>query len=186
MPEFTPSLIIFLVGVCTLTLAAAITDFRSRRIPNKLTVPFFAAGLLYQAIFHQWSGLGDAGLAFLLGFGGLFVLWLVGGGGGGDVKLMGALSVWLGFQLTLRVMVVSTLLVIVGTMCIVLYSFTRRGMRKTKEKYVATAAVVKKGKKKVATVAETMADRQKRRVMAYAIPVAFATWAVLIWKLPTL
>jgi prepilin peptidase CpaA len=181
MPELTVSLVIFLVGVGLLTLAAAVTDVRSRRIPNALTVPFFFAGLVYQAVFRGWPGLGDAGLAFLLGFGTLLVLWLVGGGGGGDVKLMGALSAWLGLSLTMRVMVISMLLVIVGTGLVVLRSVTQRGMRKTKEKFIAQTTVTR-GKKR----GETLKSRQDRRVMAFAVPVALATWSVLLWKLPTL
>jgi hypothetical protein len=34
--------------------------------------------------------------------------------------------------------------------------------------------------------AETTEHKQQRRIMAYAIPVALATWMVLLWKLPTL
>ena len=177
----TLQLIVFLLGVGGFTLAAAVSDFRSRRIPNVMTVPFFVAGLVYQAVFNGWSGLGDAGLAFLLGFGTLFVLWLVGGGGGGDVKLMGALSAWLGGSLTMRVLVLSIIFVIAGTFCVVLLSMSRRGVRKTKDKFIAQT-VVKKGKVK----GETVVARQNRRVMAFAIPVALATWAVVIWKLPTL
>ncbi len=78
-----------LVAVAILTLAAMIWDFRLRRIPNRLTVPAFLLGIGYQAAFRGPAGLEDAGWAFLIGFGTLLVLWLVGGGGGGDVKLMG-------------------------------------------------------------------------------------------------
>jgi prepilin peptidase CpaA len=181
MPEMNPSLIVFLVGVGVFTLAAAISDFRSRRIPNAMTVPFFVAGLVYQGVANGWSGLADAGLAFLIGFGTLFVLWLVGGGGGGDVKLMGALSAWLGVSLTIRVLIVSILFVIAGTFGVVLLSIGRRGVRRTKDKFVAQT-VVSRGKVK----GETVVDRQQRRVMAFAIPVALATWSVVLWKLPTL
>lgn len=182
MPEFTPSLIVFLLGVAALTLTAAVTDIRARRIPNKLTVPFFFAGFAYQGIFNGLPGLGDAGLAFLLGFGALLLLWLVGGGGGGDVKLMGALATWLGLGLTIRVMIVSMLLVIMGTMFVVVMSVSRRGVRRTKEKFVAQTIVTKRGKRK----GETVAARQQRRVMAFAVPVALATWGVVIWKLQLL
>ena len=80
------------------TAVAAGWDLREKRIPNKLTLPVFFAGWIYQAVYHGWGGLADAGLGFLVGFGVLFVLWFIGGGGGGDVKLMGALSVWMGFR----------------------------------------------------------------------------------------
>ena len=101
------------------------------------------------------------------------------GGGGGDVKLMGALSVWLGFTLTLYVLVASTLCVIFGTMFVLLWSIMFKGMRGTKDKYTFDQDLVKGDKKKK----ETMEARQKRRIMAYAIPVAVATWLTVIWKI---
>ncbi len=181
--ELTVQLIVFLVGVGVYTLAAAYTDFRSRRIPNPLTVTAFALGLVYQLVFNGLPGLGDAMLGFLVGFGLLFVLWMVGGGGGGDVKLMGGLSVWLGFKLTLYVLAASTVAVILITGGVLAWSVLAKGGRRTKEKFLATGkseGKSKRNKKKP----ESVEERQKRRVMAYAIPVAVATWVVVAWKLP--
>lgn len=186
MPDITLQVGIQLAFVGAFTVAAAVSDLRSRRIPNAMTVPMFVLGLIYQAVFHQWAGLADAGQAFGMGFGILLVLWLVGGGGGGDVKLMGALSVWLGFHLTLLVLITSTCLVLFGTVGVVVYSVCRRGMRRTKAKYVASSEPAKgQGKKRKPSV-ETLRQRQQRRVMAYALPVAVATWAIMIWKFPSL
>lgn len=176
MLEWNLQQIVFVVSVGLFTLTAAACDYRARKVPNVLTLPMFGVGWVYQACFFGWSGLADAGLAFLVGFGMLFILWIIGGGGGGDVKLMGALSVWLGFQLTLLVLIASTLLVIVGTLAIVFGSVLVRGCWKTKQKYVAAS-----GKK---NAGESVGDRKQRRIMAYAIPVALATWLVMIWKLP--
>lgn len=181
--ELSARLIVFLVGVGVYTLAAAFTDLRSRRIPNQLTVSAFALGLVYQLVFNGLAGLGDAMLGFLIGFGLLFVLWMVGGGGGGDVKLMGGLSVWLGFRLTLYVLVASTLAVIFGTAGVLLWSVLTKGARKTKNDLLATGKDDGKSKKRKRK-AETVAERQQRRVMAFAIPVAIATWFVVAWQLP--
>lgn len=177
MPEWELQQIVFAVSVGLFTLAAAYCDFRARKVPNVLTLPMFAIGWVYQASFFGWSGLADAGLAFLVGFGMLFVLWMIGGGGGGDVKLMGALAVWLGFQLTLMVLIASTLFVITGTLVVVIGSVLMRGPWKTRDKYAAESTTKKKA-------GETIGDRKQRRIMAYAIPVALATWLVMIWKLP--
>jgi prepilin peptidase CpaA len=172
---------ILVLVAAAFTAAAAIWDLRTRRIPNTLTLPVFFAGWVFQAVDRGWAGLGDAGLGFLLGFGILFVLWIVGGGGGGDVKLMGALSVWLGFRLTLLVMVASTLLVLMITFGIVIWSFLNRGLMRSRQKYLAT------GKdKQAAAVPETLEQKRERRLLPYAVPVALATWLVIAWKLPTL
>lgn len=194
MPEASPAVIVFLIGVGGFTLAAAVSDLRSRKIPNKMTLPMFLAGLVYQIAFGGWSGLAEghyaaaglksALLAFALGFGTLFILWMVGGGGGGDVKLMGALSVWLGFRLTFMVMIASTVFVLMGTLAVLLWSMVSRGPWATKRKYLVESEKPKTKRGKVA--GETLEQRQQRRIMAYAVPVALATWAIVLWRLPQL
>jgi prepilin peptidase CpaA len=77
-------------------LAGCVTDLRSRRIPNVLTLGAAAAA----AAWHLFSG-GLEGLGFAAGgwlVGGLIFLPLFAlrGMGGGDVKLMAALGAWLG------------------------------------------------------------------------------------------
>jgi prepilin peptidase CpaA len=148
------------------TFAAAVWDLRERRIPNALTLPVFAAGWVFQAVCHGWPGLADGALGF------------VAGGGGGDVKLMGALSVWLGYRLTLLVLIVSTVAVVVITIGVVMWQAASRGPRKMKEQYLATG----KGTGRP----ETVRQRQERRIVAYAVPVAVATWLVLAWKIPSM
>lgn len=182
MPEITVQLIVFIFCVGAYTIAAAIWDIRIKRIPNKLTLPVFGLGIVYQGVFNGLSGLGDAGLGFLLGFGLLFVLWMIGSGGGGDVKLIGGLSVWLGWRLTGFVLLGSTGFAAIGTFFILVYSMLFKGVWKTKNKYTSGAARdAKKGEK---PKKETVADRVARRPMGFAVPVALATWLVVAWKLP--
>ena len=68
---------------------AVCTDLRSRRIPNWLTVSAFLGALAFHLAVTGWTGLASSMCGFATGFGTLFVLFLIGGGGGGDVKLMG-------------------------------------------------------------------------------------------------
>ncbi|MCA9057822.1 MAG: prepilin peptidase [Planctomycetaceae bacterium] len=170
---------VFLIAVVLFTIVAAVSDLRSRKIPNKLTVPMFVAGLIFQAC-QGWTALGNGLTGFAVGFGLLFVLWMIGTAGGGDVKLLGALSVWLGPGLTLKVLFCSLLFVVVGTGVIVLGSLITRGWQGTRSQYLREASKDKAPR----TSAETTPQRQKRRVMAFAAPVALATWCVLalFWK----
>lgn len=69
------------------------TDIRRHIIPNAVTLPLLAAGGLYQMWLGSWNEL-LWGLVFGGGLGLLF--WLAGGLGGGDMKLMAAVSAWLG------------------------------------------------------------------------------------------
>ena len=164
---------VLLVTMVVFTAVAAGWDLREKRIPNKLTLPMFFAGWIYQIAFHGWAGVLDGLAGFAIGFGVLFVLWFIGGGGGGDVKLMGAMSVWMGYRMTLLVLVASTATVVVLTMGAVAWGIMSRGMRKTQQKLKGQAG-------------ETRAQKQARRILPYAVPVALATWAVLAWKIPAL
>jgi len=172
MPELSARLVVLFVALAVYTVVTAVLDQRSRRIPNAVTVPMFAAGWVYQVVFAGLGGLADGGLAFLLGFGSLFVLWLIGAAGGGDVKLLGGLSVWLGFHLTQHVLIASIAFVIVGSVAVLAYSAATRGFAKTKQTHLATGAKAK--------------PRRERRVMPFAIPVALATWTALAVNWPTL
>jgi len=178
-PEVTLQLIVFLVCVGAYTVAAAVWDIRIKRIPNKLTLPVFGLGLVYQVAFNHWAGLADGLLGFALGFGLLFVLWMIGSGGGGDVKLMGGLSVWLGLKLTMWVLILSTLMAAVGTFFIILTSMFSKGLWGAKDKYIATGKL-KKGEK---PKSETVEQKIARRPMGYAVPVALATWLVVVYRL---
>jgi prepilin peptidase CpaA len=180
MPALDLPSTILIACLALFTAVCAVTDLRTRKIPNKLTLPAFALGLVYQFVFHPhgetiWLSLFDAGKAFSLGFGALFILWLIGGGGGGDAKLMGALSVWLGWKMTVWVLVLSTVFVLIGTFAVVFYGVIARGARKTKQLYTSkTLGNPGKG-------TENTVDKSNRRIMTYAFPVALATWLVLFW-----
>jgi len=87
------------VGIC-----AAITDVRTRRIPNRLTYSAMIAGLVLQGILYGWKGLLLSVEGCLL-FGGVFLLfYLVRAMGAGDVKLAAALGSIVGISATVPVM----------------------------------------------------------------------------------
>ena len=74
---------------------ATVTDLQSRRIPNWLVLPFLATGIGVSAWLHGWAGIGHSLAGVALG-GVLFgVLSLMGGMGGGDVKLCAAIGAWI-------------------------------------------------------------------------------------------
>jgi|SRR5579872_1802369 len=91
------------------TVCAAITDVKTRRIPNWLTYPALLSGLLLQGALHGWKGLLYSVGGGLL-FGGVFMLfYIVRAMGAGDVKLAAALGCIVGSAATVQVMFATAL-----------------------------------------------------------------------------
>jgi prepilin peptidase CpaA len=168
--------------VVIFTGVAAVLDYRTKRLPNWLTVTAFVAALIFHiAIGWSQEGFLKASQNFLFalggfatGFGILFILWVTGNGGGGDVKFMGALGAWLGAWLTLWVFAVSGILIIVGSAAVLAYQFCRKGFNRTRSQYIESG-------RKRSPVGTEGAQKQgtRRRLMPFGVPAAFATWVVL-------
>lgn len=77
----------------TIILICGFLDFKTRTIPNKITIPLTFICLIYQ-VFQGHELASVMGLAISFGIG-LFSFAL-NGMGGGDVKLMAAMGAWLG------------------------------------------------------------------------------------------
>lgn len=160
------------------TAVAMVWDLRTRTLPNWLTVPVgLLAFLTHPAMgafgvhpflqTQSWlAGLGFAAAGFGVGFGILFILWLIGGGGGGDVKLMGSLGAWIGPIPTLIVFLASAILAVISTISLRLY-------RLASGQKVST----QKDKK------DAISGKGPHRQIPYAVPVAVATWMFMIGKL---
>ena len=92
-----------------LTFLAALLDWRSRRIPNWLTVPGLLSGVLVHALIAGWHGtlfaLEGACLALLI----LLPLVILRALGAGDWKLMGAVGAFVGPVMFLFVLMGSIL-----------------------------------------------------------------------------
>lgn len=83
---------------CVFVVAAGtLTDLIYRRIPNWITLPAVLAALVYNGSTGDWADGIQASLAGLaVGCALLLPPFAMGGMGGGDVKLLGALGAWLG------------------------------------------------------------------------------------------
>ena len=80
----------------TIGVIACVTDIRTRRIPNLLTFGAAGAALVFHGISGGLQGLQTAALGWIVGTALFLPFFLLGGMGGGDVKLLAALGAWLG------------------------------------------------------------------------------------------
>jgi prepilin peptidase CpaA len=79
-----------------IALVASILDLRTRRVPNLLTLGGSAAGLVAAAFLYGTTGAGLHLLGWTIGLVVFLPVFVLGGLGAGDVKLMACLGAWLG------------------------------------------------------------------------------------------
>ena len=106
--RFTPEFA-FPAGSLLCAALGAVYDVHSRRIPNFITLPAIALGLLLHAVIGGWRQLATAaagglicGLIFL-------VFYLAGGMGAGDVKLITATGCIAGLSLIGHLLILTAL-----------------------------------------------------------------------------
>ena len=165
--------LMLLIVVAVFTLLTTWTDVKERKIYNWATLPMWLLGWVYQTGWFGWAGLLNGGLGCAVGFGLFFLLWTMKIAGGGDVKLMAALGVWLGFQQTTHTILASLAFVLTW-------------------QFVQAAAVDSKRTSRGEPAPSDQPVSSGRgsggsqpRVQAFAPAVAAGTWTVLLagWPL---
>lgn len=83
----------WLFGICAVVgLAASIQDFRERKVSNVISLSALILGIGVQTFLAGWAGLGNALLGSVVGFCVFLIFYMLGGMGGGDIKLMAGLG----------------------------------------------------------------------------------------------
>jgi prepilin peptidase CpaA len=120
--------IIYPAAAALVSILGAITDIRSRRIPNVLTGPAILFGLMLHFSFDGWMGMLHsllAGLACGLVF---LLFFLAGGMGAGDVKLIAAVGCLAGLASSPSIMVLTA---IAGGIMAIGYALMRGQLKQT-------------------------------------------------------
>jgi prepilin peptidase CpaA len=105
-------------------MVAGWTDWRSRRIPNWLTMPTLIAGIALNSAVAGWTGAKEALLGAGLGLGILLPFVLIRSLGAGDWKLIGAVGAFLGPARLITVLMWTIL--VAGLMAVVMIIWKKR------------------------------------------------------------
>ena len=107
-----------------LSTIAGYTDWRSRRIPNWLTIPGLVLGVAANTLARGWPGTKDSLLGAGLGLSLLLPFVIIRALGAGDWKLIGALGAFLGPRQLVLVLIVTIL--VNGAMAVIMIVWKRR------------------------------------------------------------
>ncbi|MWV44402.1 prepilin peptidase [Paenibacillus sp. HJL G12] len=96
-------------GCAFIVIMAFVTDIRTMKIPNWLTLTAMLSGVLFHVITNGMHGLAFSAKGLAAGFALVLIMHMIGAVGAGDVKLFGGIGAWLGTLLTVQCLVYSVL-----------------------------------------------------------------------------
>jgi prepilin peptidase CpaA len=172
------SMLLKYVPLVAMLAWAAFGDCRTRRIPNKLTLPLAIAGILQSFCALHTATPGQALLGFTAGFGLMILPFALGAMGGGDVKLMAGVGAWIGPE---RVLMVFLVAAIIG-MLMVLTQATRQGRLRVLFRNSAAVAINLAHVRDLGVEHAKAAGRSCKSVdepLPYAVPVLAAVLLLL-------
>lgn len=147
-------------------IISIITDLRSRKILNIVTLPAILVALIYHFLTSGLNGFLFSGRGFLVGLGLLFIPFLMGGIGAGDVKLLAAIGAWKG---TMFVLYTGIFGAIIGGLIAAFILLKRKQLGFTLKSMLFTVLFLKSTKGSL----QFTKDNHKAVSIPYAIPIAF-------------
>ena len=124
-----------MIWLVWLSLAVGVTasaeDLWRRQVSNVLTASAFTVGVALNGYLDGWSGVGSALLGGLIGFVVFLLFFILGGMGGGDVKLMAAFGAILGKDQVVTAAVMTALVGAAMALLFLGYRKVRRAVSKT-------------------------------------------------------
>ena len=89
----------WLLGLCALFgLLATAEDLWRRKVSNPIVLAAFVSGVAAQATLNGLSGVWDSLLGGVIGFAVFLIFFMLGGMGGGDIKLMAGFGAIIGSE----------------------------------------------------------------------------------------
>ena len=96
--------------ICFLLSAAVLCDYYSYQIPNELIILGYIMGLLYEVTERGWYGSVVFLIRALFPMILLYILFMIGGLGAGDLKLLSVISVFLTLSVTMNLIIMAFLI----------------------------------------------------------------------------
>lgn len=175
--EFIDILLIVLI------LAAVAWDLKCQKIPNKLTLPAVFVGIFYHTYTGGPEGLAFSALGLLVGLAFFMIPFILGGIGGGDVKLMGAIGALKGWVFVLSAGLLTA--VLGGVIALIAIVITKR-FKLLRDFGVGLGLFVmtrgKVGSRVMLPGPETAAA--DRLAVPYGVAIFTGTVAAYFWALP--
>lgn len=173
-----------LLPLLVLVACAAAVDIRRRRIPNALTIMIAATGLLQSFTHCRTVQPAEAMAGLAAGAALTLALYLLGGLGGGDVKLFAGIGAWLGAATVVRIFALTA---VIGAAIVIAQCAWRRrlGMLARNSALVAVN-FVRMGEAGGVEGASAVgsACRSVDRPLPYAVPALLALLSSpLLWRL---
>jgi prepilin peptidase CpaA len=164
-------------SIVVLSGAAAYWDVRTGRVPNALTFGAAAAGCMWSAAHGGLAGAGSSVLGWAVGLALFLPFFVLGGMGGGDVKLLAAIGAWAGPAGALQTALWAAL---AGGVLAVAVAISRRYLREAVRNLLAMAAVWRTvGPSPVPSM--TLGGSQSPR-LAYAVPIGIGAIAAILFS----
>jgi prepilin peptidase CpaA len=161
--------------VLLVAAVACVTDIRTRRIPNVLTFGAAAAAVVFHGAVEGPEGLLVAASGWGVGLLLFLPFFLLGGMGGGDVKLLAALGAWVGPRDAMWLAIYASLAGgVLGVLVALSRNYLGTALRNLKTMVVSWCLV---GPRPLPAM--TLEDSKAPR-LAYAVPVLIGAM-VTIW-----
>lgn len=164
--------------VTAFVIVAATIDGWKLKVPNVLTYPFIVAGWGYSFWTAGWEGLGWSLLGTLVGLGVLFAVYLIGGMGAGDAKMLAGIGAWVWVEAVWNVFLLTV--VIGGVIAAIMILVSGRWKEHVaKAQLILTELTTERNTEVI--FQNAAARKSEMTLLPYGIPIAIGAIAYFYW-----
>jgi prepilin peptidase CpaA len=168
---------IWLVSI--VLVIAAIIDGWKLKVPNWITYPMIVSGWIYSYATGGFSGLGWSLVATFFGLALLYGIYMVGGMGAGDVKLLAGIGAWVHAEHTWNIFAATA--IVGGIMALCMIAYTGRWKKHFEQFNMLLGEFVEV--RDAEALFERAAERKSRMfLLPYGIPMTIAALGYFVFQ----